>query len=215
MLAWRWVLRRHNPEVAGSNPAPLPVEPQVRGLITDHGGQAFCIRVSASLASTAVNPPELRGTNSNERAESPGTRGTDDLAISPPNLRVGDLPGILRVPRQRRLDGRDDDRCTNGRWSGVRLVSMGSGPSTPRALTNRSGILSRCRLNASGIGNHGSVRCWLASRSRHGKKVEQVDPRRGERCEVAVSVQRVRWRHLAGVGGAMPGALRPAAPPAD
>ena len=34
---------------------PLPVKSQVRGLITDLGGQAFCIPVSTSLASTAVN----------------------------------------------------------------------------------------------------------------------------------------------------------------
>ena len=34
---------------------PLLVEPQVRGLIADLGGQAFCIPVSTSLASSAMN----------------------------------------------------------------------------------------------------------------------------------------------------------------
>src|SRR3954453_1712728 len=41
----RWA---HNPEVAGSNPAPATTKPQVKAMINDHGLAAFLGRASAS-----------------------------------------------------------------------------------------------------------------------------------------------------------------------
>ena len=40
----------HNPEVAGSNPAPATRKYEVRGLIAGNGGRAFWLSVGGSLA---------------------------------------------------------------------------------------------------------------------------------------------------------------------
>src|ERR1019366_6110 len=52
----RWA---HNPEVAGSNPAPATRKLQVRGLIAGNGGRAFLLDGSAMAAGSGLTVRQL------------------------------------------------------------------------------------------------------------------------------------------------------------